>query len=127
MGGYGDVAVAAVHLMREHAFLDPRAAWRRAVDALFSGESSREKLCPKEAFLGLCDAALIEGVPGDVSAESGKNKRYAVDAVTLLRRKPALAANRDALWVAVLRGTAKQHNGQMDVVIALWNEGIIRR
>jgi hypothetical protein len=113
--------------MREHAYLDPPAAWRRAVNALFSSESSQQKLCPKEAFLGLCEAGLIEGVPADISAMAGKNKRYAVDAVTLLRRTPALAANRDALWIAVLRGAAKRHNGQMDVVMALWNEGIIRR
>ena len=75
MGGYGEAAVAAVHLMREHAYLDAKAAWRRSVAALFSSQSSQEKLCPKEAFLGLCDAGLIEGVPGEIASTRPRSCR----------------------------------------------------
>jgi hypothetical protein len=47
-------------------------------------------------------------------------------AVRLLREQPHLAANAAALWDRVLAGVPKQHNSQMDVVLALWKAGLIR-
>lgn len=29
------------------------------------------------------------------------------------------------LWKAVVAGESKAHNGQIDVVLALWNKGLI--
>ncbi len=57
---------------------------------------------------------------------SQKNKQHALNAVRALRRTPSLLHARGALWVAALGGEgAKQHNGQMDVVVALWTSDLI--
>ena len=52
-------------------------------------------------------------------------------AVDLLRAQPQLAKSKQTLWVKVLNSFGddleKQHNGQMDVVISLWEYGYIAR
>ena len=52
------------------------------------------------------------------------DKAYAVDAVKLL-----LAGeqrwSRSALWQAVTKGAAVEHDGQIDIVLALWNNDLI--
>jgi hypothetical protein len=70
-------------------------------------------------------AGLVKGVPPGPYTDSERNRQYALDAVALLRRQPSLAGNASLLWSAVMRGREKEHNQQMDVVIALWKAGLI--
>lgn len=131
MGKYGYAALRATELARR-ARSAPPDAWNVAVKELFSNSpSSQKKGCPKGAFLGLCEEGLIVGVPRGSYTRSDNNKRYAVDAVELLRREPGLAdaSARDGgamnLWLLVMRGEWKTPNHQMEVVLALWNDGLI--
>lgn len=75
--------------------------------------------------LALISASRTARRSGDRS-RSKKNKKYVIDAVAILKRKPRLASGKMLLWRAVLRGKKKSHNGQMDVVIALWNNNFIK-
>jgi hypothetical protein len=43
----------------------------------------------------------------------------------LLKQYPDLAKNSDALWDRIMNGEEKDHNDQTNVVIALWDEGLI--
>jgi hypothetical protein len=45
--------------------------------------------------------------------------------VRALQRSPALARERAALWAVAVGPEAKKHNGQMDVVVALWDGGLL--
>lgn len=85
--------------------------------------ASRAKGCPKCAFLGFAEEALIKGVPGGNYTKSQSNKAYATKALSLLRRNPTLADASEALWQQVMEGNEKQHNQQMNVVIGLWKNG----
>jgi hypothetical protein len=126
MANYGDAAVRAANLAREQR-LTPEDAWRRAMGATFPNSvASQVKSCPKGAFLGLCEEGLVRGIPRGDYTRSQMNKQYAVNAVRALRRTPSLANDRSALWLASLGSEGvKQHNGQMDVVAALWTSGLI--
>nr|WP_313637966.1 hypothetical protein [Paenibacillus sp.] len=53
------------------------------------------------------------------------NKTYAIQAVELLKANPELAKDKNELWRKVIKGVKKQHNSQMDVVLALWNNNLI--
>ena len=55
-----------------------------------------------------------------------KNKEYALRAVAILRKHHELANDRDGLWRAVMNGEVKQHNSQMDVVVALWKSRLLK-
>ena len=97
---------------------------------MFPNQSaSRDKSCPRNAFLGLAEDGLIVGVPSGQYTRSKLNKRYATRAVCLLRQKPYLANTSSELWRLVMSAEHdrnKTHNNQMDVVTALWAAGDIQ-
>jgi hypothetical protein len=103
------------------------------VDELFANAAAaRRKTCPREAFLGLCQAGLLAGVPASscTISKSGKNRLYATVAVRLLRADPSLArASAIEIWRRVMKNVdadpEKAHNSQMDVVLALWTARLI--
>jgi hypothetical protein len=126
MGKYGDAAVEAVRLHQRGLSPSPRDAWESATADVFGkGTSSQQKACPRDTFLSLCQEGLVQGVERGSCTRSVKNRRYALDAVQLLKRNPALASHPDTLWATVVAGESKKHNSQMDVVTALWTAGLI--
>lgn len=124
---YGDVAVRAVERIRSGTIVSPGAAWDDAAREIFPGRLFRQKKgCPRGAFLGLCDEGLVLGVPAGSYTRSIDNKAYALRAVELLRTLPELAlAGRRALWNRV-EAKARSHNSQMDVVLALHKNGLLK-
>lgn len=126
MNKYGVVAIKAVELLSMVDQSEPLTAWNTAASNMFGeGTWAQRKGCPKNAFLGLCEEGLVRGVPkGNYTYRSDSlNKAYAVEAVELLRGNPLLANDKNGLWKEVMRGVKKQHNSQIDVVLALWENG----
>ena len=125
---YAEVALRATQLMSKHACASPVEAWRVAAQEIFPGKrASQAKSCPKGAFLGLCEDGLVVGIAVGAYAAGSENKGYAVEAVRLLGQDPALAAaGPRALWKRVMGGREKVPNHQMEVVLALWSNGLIR-
>lgn len=125
MDKYGRSVVKAVELIRLHN-LSPREAWEKATLEVFGGEcTGQKKGCPRNAFLGLCEAGLIEGVEKSKYTNSQKNKEYALKAVDLLRRGEEGIESPNMLWKRVIGVDNKSHNSQMNVVIALWEHKLI--
>ena len=86
--------------------------------------TARKKGCPRGAFLGLCEEGLVKGIPPGSYTASKDNKAYAVRAAALLTEgKQTWSVNE--LWRAVANDLEKTHNSQMDVVMALWKNGLI--
>ena len=121
MGKYGDVSLRTVGLIHQQSNLTPIEAWEQAVSEIFpQSESSRKKGCPKDAFLGLCQEGKVKNIPSSRYTNSKKNKDYALKALSFLNNNPSLAQDPDLLWHEVQNCVDKQHNQQMDVVIALF-------
>ncbi|MFS0873941.1 DUF6979 family protein [Paenibacillus xylanilyticus] len=131
MNKYGEVAVRAIHSILNGEETHPLSAWKKAASISFGeGTWGQRKGCPKNAFLGLCEKGLVNGIPhGNYSARSGseKNKYYAIHAIEVLKSKPGLSKDKLGLWREVLNGKQMSHNSQMDVVLALWNNHMIDR
>ena len=122
MSDYGELARFAASAARQG--MNPVEAWKASALEVFpTQKSSREKGCPRCAFLGLAEEGLIKGVPSGSYTRSKDNKRYALAAVNLLRTNPSIAGDTDKMWQAIMAGTEKQHNEQMVVVSALWQNG----
>jgi hypothetical protein len=88
----------------------------------------KKKGCPKNTFLGLCEEGIVKGIKRGVylkNSESNLNKLYALTGVRLLSINPNLT--RRELWIMVEEklNINKNHNSQMDVVIALWEKKMI--
>jgi len=89
-------------------------------------QSTIDKGCPCAAFLGLCSLGLIKDIKKGFYTKSLKNKSYAKDAVKFLQIDNSLSDKVLALWNKI-QGAPKTHNGQMNVVCALWKAGLIRK
>jgi len=125
MGKYGEVAIKAVEICKKN--IDPVEAWNMAAKDVFSNSnSSIKKVCPKSAFLGLCEEGLIKNISSGSYTRSVDNKKYAIEALALLKEKPELKLEQKKLWEMIMKGKEKKHNSQLDVVISLFEAGFTK-
>lgn len=124
---YGKAAVDAVKLCQRDG-LNPAEAWGLAVQTHIPTKSGQVKGCPKGAFLGLCSDGRVKGIYGGEYSRSIKNRGYAITAVEILKNRvdpPSISAKE--LWEQVMAelNTSLRPNGQMEVVLALWQAELI--
>lgn len=126
MEKYRQVAVLAAESIINGAEADPVEAWLKSAKKVFpSSTALQKKGCPKGAFLGLCAKGMIDGVPPGKYSNPSKNGEYAVTAVEILKGNRFLKSQPELLWKKAV-GNTKTENGQMDVVIGLWEANLIR-
>ena len=125
---YGEAALMAVRMETYGKALTPAERWDDAVKKLYpTTPAGQKKGGPRGAFVGLCEAGLVKGIAAGAGAtltSAGyRNKAYAVNAVELLRAGTHKTVTQ--LWGAVTEGEPGDHASQMDVVLALWKNGLI--
>jgi hypothetical protein len=120
---YGEAAILAAR--QASGSKNPTAQWESALEKLYpTSPVARTKNSPRGAFLGLCEEGLVVGIDKGEYTKSKEHKEYAVRAAALLLEGKQ-RWSRSSLWQAVAEGTSKQESGQMDVVLALWNNNLI--
>ena len=121
---YGEAALMATREGSSAGF-SPVARWESAMQRLYpSSPTARRKSCPRGAYLGLCEEGLVKGIPAGHYTASNDNKDYAVRAAALLAEgKQSWSVS--ALWRAVTNDPERAHNNKMDIVLALWKNGLI--
>lgn len=127
MCNFGEVAFQATQLLSSAYIINPRKAWQAAAEACGCSPSMIAKGCPRSAYLGLCEAGLVKGVAAPTGrwTRSVDNKRYAIHAIKALRRDGTLRGRPAELWREATRPRTIVHNGQIDVVLRLWDERLI--
>ena len=125
---YGEAALMAVRMETYGKALTPEERWNDAVGKLYpTTHVGQKKSAPRAAFVGLCEARLVKGIdvysPAPATSQGNRNKAYAVSAVELLKAGTHKTVSQ--LWAAVSDGEEVQHASQMDVVMALWKNGLI--
>lgn len=120
---YGEAALIAARLdVPEQVSAAER--WDVAVRQLYPEKPYMQKKgAPKSVFLGLCGAGLVKGVPGGEAVPSNRNGSYGIRAVELLRSGTHRTVT--SLWSELTAGEEVAHAAQMDVVLALWKNGLI--
>ena len=120
---YGEAALIAARLEVPQS-VTAAERWDVAVRQLYPEKPYMQKKgAPKGAFLGLCDAGMVKGIPASEAYSGSRNAEYAAKAVELLRA--GTHRNLNALWAQVTAGDDVAHAAQMDVVLALWKNGLI--
>lgn len=124
-------AIKAVELLNNQN-ITPEDAWFNAISQFTNSYETQKKQCPKHAFVDLYyhnKLKLIHDIPNHSNYPS-QNGKYALMAVELIKNQPQLASNKRQLWHETLSAlncyTGTAHNGQMDIVIALFNAGLLR-
>lgn len=120
---YGEAALIAARLdVPERVSAADR--WDTAVRQLYPEKPYMQKKgAPKSTFLGLCGAGLVKGVPAEPTTANNRNAAYGIKAVELLRAGTHRTVT--ALWSELTAGEEIAHAAQMDVVLALWKNGLI--
>ncbi len=128
MGKYGEAARLAAGLLRRgEQQLTPEEAWSRAVALVFpNSPSAQAKNCPRAAFLTLCELGAVNGVARGAYTRSERNKAYVTRALVAVREDPTLVGQQARLWHTATDGVAVKPNSQIDVLAALWVEGLVR-
>lgn len=120
---YGEAAILAAR--QGSSGINPIARWESALEKLYpTSPVARKKNGPRGAFLGLCEEGLVKDIPAGDYSSSKVDKACAVRAVALLTAAEQ-HWSKSALWHEVTNGAEKQENGQIDVVLALWNNDLI--
>jgi hypothetical protein len=103
----------------------PAGSWESAMERMYpTSPIARKKGSPRAAFLGLCEEGLVKGIPAGQYAASRENKGFAVRAAALLSEGTQRWST-STLWRAVTDNPEKEHNGQLDVVMALWKNDLL--
>ncbi|MCO7262021.1 DUF6979 family protein [Dickeya zeae] len=130
MGIYGETAVAVASAYDSSNKPDPKECWEYSIIQITSSRESQKKGCPKSAFLGLCQDGYVKGIPkGDYLSPDSPNKKYAVAAAYLVLKEPDRKYSKAELWRNATKdcpGAAENQNGQMDVVLALKEDGLLQ-
>jgi hypothetical protein len=123
---YGEAALIAARAETYGKPITPGERWSEATRKLYpTSPSAQRKGGPRAAFLSLCEAGLVKGIPAGRYAPLNKDKAYAPRAVALLIAGTHKTVT--TLWAEVTDGEEIPHNSQMDVVLALWKNGLIVR
>lgn len=129
MNKYAKASLLSVNHYNQSDIKDIVKSWQFAMMKVFPiQESSRNKGCPKSTFLGLCEDGYVKDVSQGkyLVRNNSLNKGYAVRAIHLLKDNPQLEnSSSKSLWKLVMNGVSKTPNSQMDIVLALWNKGLI--
>ncbi|OEH85585.1 hypothetical protein BHU72_01945 [Desulfuribacillus stibiiarsenatis] len=126
MNKYGEAAIKAVKVLESNK-ISPLVAWEIAVTEIFSNNaSSCAKACPRNAFLALCETGIVNNIPPGLYTKSKMNKSYVLEGLTLLREDSQLADDINKLWKMVIGNQKKVHNHQMNVLVSLWKNGLIK-
>ena len=108
--------------LKAHTYIEKgisaEEAWEKASCEYFKkGAASQVKGCPKCAFLGFFSK--------NEKITESKNAQYAKKALKVLQTDPKRRYTAKELWVAI-GNENKSYNQQMDVVLILWEKGIIK-
>ncbi len=123
---YGLTAIKAVEIGGH-----PKEAQQKAVEKHCKTIYTREKGCPKIAFLGLCEEGFVKKIKKGkytrpYKGDQSPNKKHAIEAYNLLKEKPEYADLKPKeLWGKLNLGT-KSYNYQMDVVLGLWKANLFK-
>jgi hypothetical protein len=123
---YGEAALLAARKMFA-GDVNPISRWESAMRAVYpTSPIARKKGSPRGAFLGLGEEGLVKGIPAGHYSASAANKAYAVRAAELLIEGKQNWST-SSLWREVENDPERTHNGQMDIVLALWKNDLIVR
>jgi hypothetical protein len=126
MGLFGKAAIVATRIVAGGRKLSPGEAWDLAIARLSNSPKTQKKTCPRNAYLGLCEAGAIVGIEaGRYGApEDNPNGAYALTALSLLQSGEA--ADKQLLWSRVTAPRRLSPDEQMDVVLSLWEQHLLQ-
>ena len=127
MTQYTKVAIKVIENIKENPTLRPDEEWERIIKLDIKSVTSQNEPCPKGTFLGFCENGNVMGIQKGNYTDSINNKKYAIEGLRLYKINPQLSITN--LWIDTLSSlneVCKRPNGQMSIVVDLYNKGYIK-
>jgi len=125
MTQYERTALKAVELLRQDQSILARNIWDLTAYETISTKESREKQCPKLAFVSLCQLDLIKGIsPQNGEVYQGICTHYMREAAKILKSEPYLINNKSKVWLKI-KGHSDAIASRLDPIFALWKNNLI--
>lgn len=128
---YGEIAIKAAKLCREREAneISPRDAWEKIENDMDIEPSEHAAKC---AFMRLCAEDWVKDIPPrnfqEVHGESSDHGSGTIEALGCLLRCEAPADKQRLFDAGTVRSyLLSQDSGELDVLIALWNNDDIKR
>ncbi|MEP6713682.1 MAG: hypothetical protein ABJA37_14745 [Ferruginibacter sp.] len=98
--------------------MDFDAAWYASAKEHIDSEQSRKKVCPRSTFIGLCESGDLKDIK-EIKQSDSINYLYAKFAIAEWKKDQTIT--KSEMWNRVLNkfGKAKNHQGQLDVVMGV--------
>ena len=128
---WANAAICAVKIINDQN-LSPEEAWFEAISKYTKSYETRIKQCPKHVFVDLYyhNKLKLDRPIHHVKQDLTNNGRYALKAIELLINEPPLSKSKNELWKRTMlelkEDPNKAQNGQMDIVIALYDNKLLR-
>ena len=92
----------------------------KTANLIIENSTTRVKGCPKSTFIGLCISGELKGI-NKTDESNSPNYKYAKCAIDILRKDENLS--KVEVWSRVQEKmkTAVSHQGQLDVLLGLWD------
>lgn len=125
---YGKVAILTYNKIKNQNITleekDITNLWKETCRELELTESTTNKGCPKNAFIGVLKLLPLNIIWKDKEIKEKSNIFYSQKAIEILKNNKNKEYSNTELWKEVLKELNienKRHNSQMNVVLALWD------
>ena len=129
MNQFYEVTLKSIEILKDKK-TEPLQAWNAACDELKLTESVKGKPCPKATFLCLFqENKLWELEDYKINEYLEPTKSYTLFAINLLKQNGRNNYNNGLqLWKDIMKKFKenRNHNQEMDVLLALWDLGLIK-
>lgn len=98
----------------------PIDGWQKAAREIITSNSTKDKACPRATFIGLCESGDLKSVAG-IKQSKSHNYQYAKFAIQAWKKDNTIS--KMSMWNMIRQhfpDGAINHQGQLDVVIGLW-------
>lgn len=130
-GIFGNVALETYKLIIDGE-LDYKLAWNITIVKHTNSKETQIKNCPKNIFLDLCYDGYLKNISPNKHFALSKNIKYAKESIEKLNMGKVNYTNPLELWKNlksthdISTNVTISYNQQMHVVMALWNDKLIR-
>lgn len=114
--------IDAVNKILNEKIEDYSTVWSECLSKYTESKTTITKGCPKNAFSDLCSFGFVKDVPKKESRKLSENGRKTIKAVEILNGQNWYFENKKKFWK---ENFGTNHQGQMDIILALKNKGLL--
>lgn len=113
----------AIKYLTEDDCNNPELAWRIALQNNGASDSVIDKSCPRRTFTDLCNNGYIKSISSNSNLKLSVNGKMAIEAIKILHANNWRINSKQDFW---LQNFKKSHENQLDIILVLKNNNLLK-